>query len=46
MARTSLRTIALAGYRSYNNDFVQNQIELKNLNIIIGANGETIPKFV
>lgn len=39
MARTSLRTIALAGYRSYNNDFAQNQIELKNVNVIIGANG-------
>ena len=39
MAQTALRSIALAGYRSYNNDMEQNQIELHNVNVIIGANG-------
>lgn len=36
---TYLRSIALAGYRSYGNDLEKNQVDLKNLNVIIGANG-------
>lgn len=36
---TYLKSIALAGYRSYGNDLKKNQVDLKNLNVIIGANG-------
>lgn len=39
MKETYLKSLALAGYRSYNSDLIQNKIELENLNIIIGANG-------
>lgn len=39
MIDTALRSLALAGYRSYNNDLEQNRVELKDINIIIGANG-------
>lgn len=36
---TYLRSLALAGYRSYDDDLEQNRVELKDINIIIGANG-------
>lgn len=39
MIETTLRSLSLSGYRSYNNDLDQNKIELKDVNIIIGANG-------
>lgn len=39
MIETSLSSLALADYRSYNNNLDQNKIELKDINIIIGANG-------
>ena len=39
MIETSLRTLALSGYRSYNNDLAHNKIEFNDINIIIGANG-------
>lgn len=39
MIETSLRTLALSGYRSYNNDLEHNKIEFNDINIIIGANG-------
>lgn len=39
MIETSLRTLALSGYRSYNNDLEHNKIEFNDVNIIIGANG-------
>lgn len=39
MAETHLKSLALAGYRSYDNDLSQNKIDLKGINIIIGANG-------
>lgn len=39
MIQTSLRTLALSGYRSYNNDLEHNKIDFHDINIIIGANG-------
>ena len=39
MIETTLRSLALSGYRSYNNDLEQNKIQLNDINIIIGANG-------
>ena len=39
MIETSLRTLALSGYRSYNNDLAHNTIGFNDINIIIGANG-------
>ncbi len=36
---TYLKELSLAGFRSYNNDLKQNCIQLKGLNVIIGANG-------
>ena len=39
MKKTYLKSLALAGYRSYNSDLMQNKIELNDINIIIGANG-------
>ncbi len=39
MIETSLRTLALSGYRSYNNDLEHNKIEFNDVNIMIGANG-------
>lgn len=39
MIKTCLKSLALAGYRSYDNDLEKNKIDLKDINIIIGANG-------
>ncbi len=39
MIETCLKSIALAGYRSYDGDLAQNKIDLSDINIIIGANG-------
>ncbi len=39
MIETSLCTLSLSGYRSYNNDLEHNKIEFNDINIIIGANG-------
>ena len=39
MIDTALRSLALSGYRSYNNDLEQNTIDFHDINIIIGANG-------
>lgn len=39
MIETCLKSLALAGYRSYDNNLEQNKIDLKDINIIIGANG-------
>ncbi len=39
MIETSLRTLALSGYRSYNNDLEHNKIAFGDVNIMIGANG-------
>ena len=36
---TYLKELSLAGFRSYNNDLQQNHIVLKDINIVIGANG-------
>ena len=36
MKKTYLKSLALAGYRSYNSDLMQNKIELNDINIIIG----------
>lgn len=36
---TYLKSLSIAGYRSYNNNLKQNTIDLKRINIIIGANG-------
>ena len=38
--------MALAGYRSYDSDLAKNKIELKQLNIIIGANGAGKSNFI
>ena len=39
MIQTYLKSLALAGYRSYDSNLEQNKIELHDINIIIGANG-------
>ena len=39
MIDTYLKSLSLAGYRSYDNNLAQNQIDLGDINIIIGANG-------
>jgi len=39
MIETALRSLSLAGFRSYNNDLEQNKVKLEDINIIIGANG-------
>lgn len=39
MIETCLRSLAIAGYRSYDNNLLQNKIDLGDINIIIGANG-------
>ncbi len=39
MIETYLKSIAVAGYRSYGNNLEQNRIDLNKINIIIGANG-------
>lgn len=39
MIETYLKSVALAGYRSYDQDLSRNKIELRDINIIIGANG-------
>lgn len=36
---TYLKELSLAGFRSYSNDLKENSIKLKQLNVIIGANG-------
>lgn len=36
---TYLKELSLAGFRSYSNDLKENSIKLKELNVIIGANG-------
>lgn len=37
--KTYLQSVALAGYRSYDGDLERNRIDLRDINIIIGANG-------
>lgn len=37
--KTCLRSLKLAGYRSYDHDFDQNEIQFHDINLIIGANG-------
>ena len=39
MIETYLKSIAVAGYRSYGKNLEQNRIDLKEINMIIGANG-------
>lgn len=39
MIETYLKSLALSGYRSYDGDLAGNKVDLKDVNIIIGANG-------
>lgn len=43
---TYLKSLSIAGYRSYSNDFEKNTVTLNNINIIIGANGAGKSNFI
>lgn len=43
---TYLKSLSIAGYRSYDNDFKKNTVTLNNINIIIGANGAGKSNFI
>ncbi len=46
MARAVLKSVSLAGYRSYSGNIEENKINLNKINIIIGANGAGKSNFI